>query len=318
MKPLAKRLSFGFGILALVGLIVVAFVFVSPQIAHPGPARLTPDSRNEVVSEYTPESPQPATTTRDELTATTTNVLVKERHRMVRDPHVLPGERAVRVPVLMYHYVRPLTSKLSRSGALLTVTPEHFDAQMQEILERGYHTISPDDLLAALNTGARLPSKPVLITFDDGYRGQYTYAYPSLVKRNLRATFFVMSTYTSYSGYMTPAMMKEMESSGLMTLASHTRNHAALTKISSTAQMSEIEGSRQDMEKMYGHPIQYFAYPYGYVNEKVKTLTTDAGYELGFSTILGSLHTSSSRMELRRIRVLDGEAIGPLLERFSE
>jgi len=296
--------------------LLVVFALISSVVIHPiGKKSIVREGgRNSVVETYVPET---SSSTSEELEVVST-MIVPEKPRMIRDPKQLPGERAVRVPILMYHYVRPFSAVLTRSQRLLTVTPEHFDNQMQEIVENGYHTISPDDLYHALNDGARLPPKPVLITFDDGYRGQYTYAYPSLVKRNLRATFFIISTYTNLNGYMNTEMMKEMDASGLMTLASHTRHHAPLTKIARDTQIDEIFGSKEDMEKEYGHPVDYFAYPYGYLNEQVKQLTTEAGYRLGFSTILGSLHTSSSRMELRRIRVQDGERLAPLLERYSK
>ena len=250
--------------------------------------------------------------------STTTVDEYAQVHRLPHDPIPLPGERAVRVPILMYHYIREFSPKFSPEGDLLTVTPEDFDKQMQEIVDNGFQTISPDDLYLALTAGAPLPKHPVMITFDDGYRDQYTAGYPSLMKHGLCATFFIITSYLHYSGYMSAAMLKDMDASGMMTIASHTRHHAPLTKVATSTAMDEIDGSKQDLEAVLGHPVEDFAYPYGYANTTIEKMTQDAGYRLGFSTLFGSLHTSSSDMELRRIRVRDGEDLGPLLKKYGQ
>ncbi|HEU0050802.1 MAG TPA: polysaccharide deacetylase family protein, partial [Patescibacteria group bacterium] len=77
-------------------------------------------------------------------------------------------------------------------------------------------------------------------------------------------------------------------------------------------------GSKQDLERLLGHSITAFAYPYGSWSFAIAKEVERAGYTLAFGVRLGSLHTDSSRFQLRRIRVLDGEALVPLLDQFSE
>lgn len=237
--------------------------------------------------------------------------------RLLRNPTIKPGERAVYLPVLMYHYIRPHTSDLTVAGKLLSVTPEHFAAQMQELKDRGYGTITPDALYAAVTGGAPLPPKPVLLTFDDGYRDQFINAFPILRRLGLRATFFVMSDYVTYAGYMTSDMLRELDRSGVATIASHTRHHALLSSANHAVRRDEVMGSKQKLEHLLGHPVTVFAYPYGAYTESIRLLVQSSGYRMAFSTHLGSLHTSSSLMELRRVRVLDGEKLSPLLQRFE-
>ncbi|HEU0051338.1 MAG TPA: polysaccharide deacetylase family protein, partial [Patescibacteria group bacterium] len=121
--------------------------------------------------------------------------------RIAGDPSVKPGETAVRVPVLMYHHIRPMRPNFSKADREYTVTPEAFEEQMHSLWLAGYETITPDDLLSAIGKGqSSLPTKSVLITFDDGFRDQYQYAFPVLKKYHLKATFFIVSQAHSLAG----------------------------------------------------------------------------------------------------------------------
>ncbi len=234
-------------------------------------------------------------------------------------PRVPANQHPINAPVLMYHYVRPITPDLTKMQKALTVTPEHFAAQMKAIMDLGYHTITPDELYAAMDQGAALPSKPLLITFDDGYVGQYTYAFPILKQLGLKATFFVITDFhAAKSAYMDNAMLQEMDRSGLCTIASHTRHHAWLVSYKTAVQQDEIDGSKQDLEKLLGHTVTSFAYPYGKFDATTTDLVRQAGYLTAFSTKPGSEHTSSTLLELTRLRIFDYEDMPVLLKRFSK
>ena len=251
--------------------------------------------------------------------ATSSNQIPAGRLRMVHDPIVKPGELALRVPVLMYHYVRDLTPGMSTSSRWLSVSPEHFRAQMQEVVDGGYHAITPDELDAALNGKATLPAKPVMITFDDGYRDQYENAFPMLKTLGLRATFFIITGYINHNSpvYVTPEMVKEMDASSVATIGAHTKHHPELAKLKRADQKDEIVGSKAYLESLLHHPVTSFAYPYGSYDDAVLKIVTDAGFHTAFTTLLGSVQTSSTRLELRRIRVLDDEHVGPILQKFG-
>ena len=80
------------------------------------------------------------------------------------------------IPVLCYHQIRdwrPTDSKVSRT---YIVPPSAFALQIRMLADSGYHSISPDQLYAYLLTGAALPSKPIMLTFDDTDLDQYTIA----------------------------------------------------------------------------------------------------------------------------------------------
>lgn len=239
--------------------------------------------------------------------------------RVAGDPKPLAGEAGVRIPVLMYHWIRPVLPKYTARERTYTVTPESFAAQMQALVDAGYHTITPDDLRDAIQSGstASLASKPVLLTFDDGMRGQYQYAFPVLKKLGLKATFFLISNERSRGG-MSNAMVADLAQSPLITIAAHTRHHFFLTHLSDAMLEEEIRGSREDLEALTGKPVRYFAYPFGSWSERIAEKVKDMDFDLAFGIRLGSLHTPSSAFQLRRIRVLEGENVASLLDAFSK
>ncbi|MEK7116231.1 MAG: polysaccharide deacetylase family protein, partial [Patescibacteria group bacterium] len=150
---------------------------------------------------------------------TTTRAIVTGRLRVWRNPVIASDERSVIVPVLMYHYIRPILPGMTTSSRWLSVSPEHFHAQMEELVRFGYHTITPDDLADAVAGTRTLPARPVVLTFDDGYRDQYDAAFPVLQTLGLTATFFLISDYDTNPLYMTKEMIGTLDRSGFATIA---------------------------------------------------------------------------------------------------
>ena len=159
-------------------------------------------------------------------------------------------EDDVKVLVLNYHMV-------NRMFISLAIEPEDFDWQMKYLVEHGYHTISPDELYDFLAGTGRLPDRPVLITFDDGYVDNYTTAYPILKKYNLKATIFVVTGFLGKrKGYLTWDQLREMEKNGI-TVESHTVTHAPLPQLSDERIREELVESKRQAEKELGHPIEF-------------------------------------------------------------
>ncbi len=117
---------------------------------------------------------------------------------------MLPADDT-QVLVLNYHMVNSMFISLA-------IEPDDFDWQMKYLVDHGYHTITPDELYDFLAGTGKLPERPVLITFDDGYVDNYTTAYPILKKYNLKATIFVVTGFLSKrKGYLTWDQLREME-----------------------------------------------------------------------------------------------------------
>lgn len=295
----------------LIGLVAVGAFWLSSRFRKSSRVTLRHAGPGEIQLSDSPTSTNVSA-------GTSTHEILAGRLQYIHDPIVAPNEVSVKVPVLMYHYIRPLTPEMDAAGKWLSVSPAHFRAQMEEISRLGYHTITPDELADAIDGTKTLPTKPVLITFDDGYRDQYTEAYPVLKELGLKATFFIISAYHVNPAYLTNEMLQELDRSGLITIAAHTRHHVGLADSKPEKQKDEIFGSKKDLEDVVGHPVTSFAYPYGNFNDAVKNLVRDAGFRIAFSTLLGSVHTPTSRYDARRIRVRDDEYLEPILKKFSK
>lgn len=219
----------------------------------------------------------------------------------VRNP-----QTTVKLPVLMYHYVRTVTDPRDRLGYNLSVTPQDFERQMRYLAEHGFTTVTPDDLTAAFLGRRTLPEKSLLLTFDDGYADFYEQAFPIFKKYNLKATLFVVTSFVGDAGhrYVTWEQIREMDRSGLVTIASHTLTHADVTK--SKKASVEIAESKKILEDFVGHPVTVFAYPYGASNNAAAVLVQRAGYTLAFTTQGGTTLSYQKRLTLPRVRISGG------------
>lgn len=91
------------------------------------------------------------------------------------------------IPVLMYHHILPKTSFIASSIG-------DFEAQMRYLSQNGYQSLTSAEFRDFM-LGIRQFKKAVLITFDDGWRDNFIYAYPILKKYNLKATIFVVTSW---------------------------------------------------------------------------------------------------------------------------
>ena len=110
------------------------------------------------------------------------------------------------IPVLCYHDVTPNNPNNNE----LLVNPEKFKEQLQYLKDNNYTPITLDELYDYLRNNKPIPEKPVVITIDDGYKGNYEYAYPLLKEFKFPATIFVISNYVGAQDYMTAEQLKEM------------------------------------------------------------------------------------------------------------
>ncbi len=205
-------------------------------------------------------------------------------------------EDDVKVLVLNYHMV-------NRMFISLAIEPEDFDWQMKYLVEHGYHTISPDELYDFLAGTGRLPDRPVLITFDDGYVDNYTTAYPILKKYNLKATIFVVTGFLGKrKGYLTWDQLREMEKNGI-TVESHTVPHAPLPQLPDERIREELVESKRQAEKELGHPIEFIAYPTGVHDLHIADIAKEAGYKGGFTVKYSNVDRTSNVYALERVPI---------------
>lgn len=119
------------------------------------------------------------------------------------------------MPVLMYHHMVPEGQDCNA----MTITPGKFRADLDIILAKGYTPVLPGELAA----GAPLPEKPILITFDDGYRSNYDLVYPILQEYGVKAciSIIVLMPDLPTDNFCTWEQLREMTDSGLVEVGSH-------------------------------------------------------------------------------------------------
>lgn len=218
-------------------------------------------------------------------------------------------EYSLRVPILMYHYIRVNPIETDTLGFSLSVTPNDFDSQMKYLADNGYTTLSVNDLINALNSKSALPTKPIIITFDDGYEDYYTDAFPILKKYNLKSEIYIISGFVGKSNYMTWDMLTDIKNSGMVEIGSHTIDHPALTQQNINDVKKELTESKSTLEANLGIKITDFCYPYGNFNYSVEREVANAGYLNATTTQAGLLHFSGDNLIIPRVRVSGGESL---------
>lgn len=232
-------------------------------------------------------------------------------------PPLTPPIRRIRVPILMYHYISevPANDPDKALRASLSVAPPVFKRQMDYLKAVGYHTITFNQLFAALYYGAPLPARPVILTFDDGYEDAYTAAYPILQAHGYTGMFYIITGKVGWQGQMTWDQLREMLANG-MQIGSHTIHHVNLGRVyvnSPVQAEQEVRISQMDLQNHLGIPIQQFCYPFGepfhhgssVVQQAVMALLATNGY-VGATTDpppYGNVQNSLRPLMLLRTRV---------------
>jgi len=205
------------------------------------------------------------------------------------------------VPIMMYHNVNYTDEPKPN-----TVSPENFERQMSFLREHRYRVLSLDELVEKIKSGKKISRKSVVVTFDDGYDDNYSYAFDILRKYEIPATIFIPSDLIGTKGYLIWDQVKEMLKNGIH-FGSHSRYHSYLPDIPSAGQKEEIEGSKRVLEEELGVEINYFAYPIGGFSEQIKQFVKDAGYKGACATNRGYDRMNKDLFELNRIRFGDND-----------
>ena len=238
-------------------------------------------------------------------------------------PTVLFGEvlrciflenRRDRIPIVLYH--RLISRRDVEAGRVPDTEPiyasydDRFAAQMRYLHDEGFTTLSLDQFLAIRLGEAVLPSRPVVLTFDDGYQSNYTLAWPILRQLGMKATIFVAPEPDVYTrrlvdgvdGFLTKEQMREMDSGGVA-IESHTLTHCVLSDLGDTRACHELGESRRLLGKILGRPVRHLAVPRSGHSHRIRRLAREQGYASVCCNNKGSSNGWSSLYALPRIVV---------------
>lgn len=213
-----------------------------------------------------------------------------------------PLSQSIRVPILLYHYVEYVQDKDDTIRQSLNIQPYTFESQIKTLQNAGYSFLTAGELGEVLDGKKDLPPKPVVLTFDDGYRDFYTDVFPILKKYKVMATEYVVSGFIGKPNYMFEKQIKEISQSGLVEIGAHTVHHVSLADKLPLVVQYEIKQSKLSLEKKYKINVVSFAYPNGSLDEQAIDVVKKAGYTTAVSTVPGIDQSQNNRFFLYRLR----------------
>lgn len=214
------------------------------------------------------------------------------------------------VLVLVYH-------RVGATRGHLTIQAQRLADDLDYLLDQGYESINPDQMRQfLLDRDVEMPQKPVLITFDDGYRDNYENALPILRRRSMTATFFVIAGMIGDQNRLDRQMISEMSTAG-MSIGSHGLRHKALAEMSPSEIQFELSESKRILQDIVDQEICFLAYPEGSFSHTVIDIAAQEGY-FGAFTITGGFNKKDSNpFLLKRVPVFsyDGGMAGVIAKR---
>ena len=223
------------------------------------------------------------------------------------------------VPVLMYHSIATAATRKFRRFA---VAPDEFAAQMAYLAAEGYQPVTAAEL-AASRAGHPLPSRPVVLTFDDAYTDFYTAALPVLRKHDFRAALYVPTAYvgatTRFNGSLgedgRPVLswqaLRDIAAEGVE-VAAHSHTHPQLDRVPTEVISDEADRSRSLLEDKLGLAVEGFAYPFGYWNRAARAAVAAAGFRYAFAVAELMTAPDDDMLTLPRLTVNAGIGVAGL------
>jgi peptidoglycan/xylan/chitin deacetylase (PgdA/CDA1 family) len=197
----------------------------------------------------------------------------------------LRGPNEITIPILLYHHI----GVSFQGDTVYYISAEVFERQMNLLYQWGYRTISVELLAKAIREGAELPTKPIILTFDDGSETVYTTALPIMQKYGFTGTAYIVYNYMWVPNYMDADQVRALHAAG-WEIGSHSLSHTDLPSHPGR-QENEIVGSRRKLQSLLDVPVMSFSYPFGTYDKDSLYFVHYAGYVaavgLGEGTLQG-------------------------------
>lgn len=226
-----------------------------------------------------------------------------------------PPRKSPPLSVLMYHQVGEFDSPKAHRAGYCHVG--RFRSQMRYLKRFGYRVLGLEEALAGLFGEAPLPSRGVVITFDDGYQNFRDHAWPVLAELDFPATVFLVSSlvgdrsrWLGHEGRDAPMMdaatVRELRRAGVL-FGSHSVSHPRLSRLTAPAVREEVTRSRAMLEDLLGEPVEHFCYPFGDYDSAVRDQVAAAGYRSALTCVRGAANTADNAFEIPRKAISYGD-----------
>lgn len=214
------------------------------------------------------------------------------------------------IPVLMYHMI----GDIKDNDAVLAES--HLREQMQYLKDHDYHPISLEQLYDYVAHDKPVPVRPVVLTFDDGYKDTYTIVMPMMKEYGFKAVVFIPTYDADQGTRLTWQEIKAMKDSG-MEIASHSYHHERLSSKSTADMENEIAMSQKELKDQLGITNEFFCYPYGREHPEVETAMKKAGIKMAFTMNPGWAKYGDDPFAINRIWIGNSVELANFAERIS-
>ncbi len=216
------------------------------------------------------------------------------------------------IKILMYH--RVINDKPEEYNHWHYVTTAEFKNQMKLIDMLGFTPITFADYQLYQEDKLTLPSKPIIITFDDGYMDTFENALPILSHMGMKAVIFVMGNRKlkravwdergedDVCPLMTDEQIKKAKQMDFE-IGSHSLNHDELSSLPEHEAVYSVNKSKKEIESILEEPIHTFAYPYGKLDENLQKIVENSGFQFACGVYTGSPKFGETIMDFRRIAI---------------
>ncbi len=193
------------------------------------------------------------------------------------------------IPILMYHEIsdknkcRRISVKTQYANI---IDKELFERHIEYLYVNKFRCLNVEDLILLLknsNINNEDLNKCIVITFDDGYEGNYYYAYPVLKKYGFKGTIFLISNKIGREYMLSGSQIREMQKNDIF-FGSHTIKHSLLGVIKNKNIYDELQGSKKTIEDVIGKEIKYLSLPHGSYRKGYDVIAKLAGYEGGLTS----------------------------------
>jgi peptidoglycan/xylan/chitin deacetylase (PgdA/CDA1 family) len=222
-----------------------------------------------------------------------------------------PDRRAV--PVLMYHVIADPPA--SAPFPDLYVSAAELKAQVRWLAAAGYEAVTLGRIFDAWHGRATLPRRPIVLSFDDGYRSHVTAALPILAAKRWPGVLNLDLSNLAPSWGISPRGVRQLIAAG-WAIDAHSLTHADLTSLSGAALAREVSGSRREIRRRFGVLPRFFCYPAGRYDAETLAAVEAAGYE-GATTTESGLARPGTPFTLARVRVSRGDGAAGLARKLA-
>ena len=240
------------------------------------------------------------------------------------------------IPILLYHRIGTENDCKQLVSCVLI---DEFDKEINYLKKNNYYFINTEELINYINGEIILPNKSVLITFDDGYKDNYIYAFPIIKKYNAKATIFVNTNFIGrkvplrvgsnifdevspdkadvFYYFLSWDEIKEMHKEGI-DFQPHGHSHPDLTKIGEKDIIKEICKSKEILEKTLRKKIYFFSYPFGRYDKRVISLLQKQKFKASFTVKFGIAKSKADLWTLPRNSIVKEVSFNKFKATLSE